>query len=429
MLRHLLSSGQTTVMTKRMTTDEFVAKARKVHGGRYDYSATAYVNNVTKVKIVCREHGVFEQRPANHLSGMGCLLCGLKNAGQYHKKNTESFIAQAKAIHGDRYDYSETEYKGAREKLTIICPKHGSFEQTAYTHLHGRGVGAGCERCSYEERGERARMSFEEFQRRANIIHHGAYDYSKTQNRFVDTFTKVSIICPEHGEFSQTPSGHLVGRGCPVCGLNRTAATLRKSNELFIRDAKAIHGNKYDYSEVEYKGSFEHVRIICPLDGVFLQSPTSHLSGIGCPKCSRRKQGAPRNLTRALRGEFDDTKDAFVYVLSFKLPLSEMPLYKIGSGTGSRMNTVINSIRHVGGYDITIHNLPFASTGEAIVFEHLAHNQVREHKFIVPVEFKFPGHSEVFTKPPVLDVLESHPTLERFRSGERWNINSNKANS
>ncbi|TCV86363.1 DUF723 domain-containing protein [Sulfurirhabdus autotrophica] len=406
-------------MTKKMTTDEFKLKASEVHGKRYDYSESVIINTKTKVKIVCQEHGLFEQTPANHLQGMGCLLCGFKNAGQYHKKDTKSFIEEAKAIHSDFYDYSLSQYKGAREKITIICPKHGNFEQVAHVHLRN-SVGAGCERCSYEKRGEHSRMPFEEFRCRANEVHEGFYDYSAAEKEFASTTDKITIICTLHGPFLQTPSGHLAGRGCSACSASRLSYKFIKSNDAFIRDARKVHGDKYDYSKVEYAGAFIGVEISCPLDGVFVQSPTSHLSGIGCPKCSRRNQGAPRNLTRALRGEFDDGKEAFVYVVSFKLPCTNLFLYKIGSGTGSRMKTVINEIKRVGGYDPTISHCLFSSTGEAIVFEHLAHEQVRHHQFIVPIEFKFHGHSEVFVKSPILDALENHPTLTIFRSGKRW---------
>lgn len=407
-------------MMRRLTTEQFVAKAKSVHGDRFDYSETNYIDSKTKVKIICREHGVFEQTPGNHLQGMSCLLCGFKNAGQYHKKDTESFIAEAKLIHGDFYDYSLTRYKGAREKLVIVCPKHGQFEQVAHVHLRGES-GMGCERCAYELKGEQSRLSFEEFVRRSNEVHHGHYDYSLTEKKYRDAATKVTITCPTHGSFFQTPQSHMKGNGCSVCSANRLSTLFQKSTEDFVRDAKLIHGDKYDYSEVQYSGAFDGVTIICPFDGAFIQSPTSHLSGIGCPKCSRRKQGAPRNLTRALRGEFDDAKDAFVYVVTFRLPCTELTLYKIGSGTGSRKNTVINDIKRVRGYETSIVHFKFGSTGEAIVFEHLAHNQVRDHQFIVPVEFKFHGHSEVFTKAPDITLIENHPTLAQFRSGKRWN--------
>ena len=181
-----------------------------------------------------------------------------------------------------------------------------------------------------------------------------------------------------------------------------------------------MHGNKYDYSKVTYYGSFTLLTLKFTIDGEFSQSPGSHLSGTGCPKCSRRKQGAPRNLVRALRGEFDAEKVSFVYLIHFKFPDSDTLLCKIGSGSGARIGQVKGNIRKVGGAEIEIWQKSFETTGEAIVFEHLAQEQVSNYQFIVLPEFKFPGYSEVFSKKPDLNMVEKHPTLMRFRSGERW---------
>ena len=411
---------------KTLTTLDFVSKAKAVHGDRYDYSSTNYVNSKTKVTICCAEHGTFDQTPANHLTGFGCLRCGFKNAGQYHKKDTNSFIAEARAIHGEKYDYSQTQYRGAREKLTIVCPRHGPFDQVAHVHLRGE-FGAECERCSYETRGDRARMGFGEFMRRSNLVHHNAYDYSAAEPIFVDSASKIPIFCAQHGVFDQTPGNHLAGQGCPKCGVAKTGDAMRKLNTTFIEEAAAVHSGKYDYSKTEYAGAFNSVNIICALDGEFTQTPTSHLAGIGCPRCSRRGQGAPRNLTRALRGEFDGITNAFVYVVKFRLPCSDLELCKVGSGTGTRIQTVRNDIQRVGGSRIEIWHQQFTSSGEAIVFEHLAHNQVLEHQFIVPPEFKFHGLTEVFVKTPNLQLVEIHPVLSRFRSGERWDPRSEAA--
>lgn len=401
---------------KKLTTKDFIEKAISIHGSSYDYSKTEYINGKTKVTIICPNHGVFEQTPANHLSGFGCLRCGLANAGQYHKKDTNSFIEEAIKVHGDRYDYSHTQYKGAREKVTIICPKHGPFTQQASSHLR---IGNACLKCSYEERGERNSMPFDLFLTKANLVHKNKYDYSLASEKYKNLSDKIKIICPIHGEFIQSAAAHLVGKGCKECSKRILAEKFMKSTDDFITQAKKIHGDKYDYSKVKYTGAFENVRIVCPKDGVFFQSPTSHLAGIGCPKCSRRQQGAPRNLTRAFRGEFDDNKSAYVYVISFKLPDSDNVLYKIGSGTGSRIKTIVNQIKNVGGTCAVLSQFHFSSTGEAIVYEHLAHEQVDDYQFIVPENSKFHGYSEVFTKLPDFDDINSDPRLLAFKAGER----------
>ena len=124
-------------MSKRLTTEEFIKKAKLVHGSKYDYSLVEYVNNRTKVKIICKDHGAFEQKANNHIDSLhGCPECGLlKN----NKLTTKEFIEKAKLVHGDRYDYSLTNYRNAKTKVKIICKDHGFFEQRADCHLSNRG--------------------------------------------------------------------------------------------------------------------------------------------------------------------------------------------------------------------------------------------------------------------------------------------------
>ncbi len=263
-------------------------------------------------------------------------------------------------------------------------------------------------------------MTFDEFIKRSKGSHDEFYDYSIAKNQFVDASTRITIICQKHGVFEQSAINHANGQGCPKCIAERTAKALSKSTKDFINEAREVHGDKYDYSKTKYVNANTNVTIICPKDGEFEQLPGVHLGSIGCPKCSRRNQGAPRNLTRALRGEFDGKHDAYIYIVSFRFPCSDATLYKVGSGTGSRFKKVQNEIRRVGGTDIQAKQYPFTSMGEAIVFEHLVHAQVSDHKFVVPVNLKFPGHTEVFSKQPNIVAVEKHPTLAIFRSGDRW---------
>ncbi len=400
---------------KKSNLPEFIYKANIVHNNFYNYSLAEYVSSNTKICIACPEHGMFFQTPANHLHGYGCRLCGLQKAGQYHKKDTIKFIREAKSKHGDKYDYSLAEYKGAREKLTIICNKHGAFRQTAHVHLRGEN-GAGCAKCSYEERAQSAKMSFKEFVEISEKKHGSFYDYSKSRDGFNGVSRgKITIICPIHGEFQQSAQAHSIGKGCNLCSTQRTADTLRKSTMEFIEDATKVHGFIYDYSRVLYKGSFANVEILCPTDGSFYQSPTSHLSGTGCPKCSRRNQGAPRNLKRALRGEFDKKIEAYVYVIEFSLPVIGLhSVYKIGSGTGNRKKTVQYSIQKIGGIIRSAEYFKFNSMGSAIVFEHLAHQMVEDSRVIIPIEHKFPGHSEVFAQRPDFSLIYFNETFRDF---------------
>ena len=123
---------------KKSNTEEFIKKAKKVHGDKYDYSKVNYIGSKIEVTIICPEHGEFKQRPNDHLNGIGCPKCS-----GHVKLTTEEFIKRAREIHGDKYDYSKTNYVNMRTKVTIICPKHGEFEQTPQGHLNGDG----CPKC------------------------------------------------------------------------------------------------------------------------------------------------------------------------------------------------------------------------------------------------------------------------------------------
>ena len=252
------------IMSKRLTAEEFIERAKKIHEDRYDYSKVEYKNSLTKVTIICPEHGEFEQTPHDHLRSHSCPYCSGKL-----KSNTEEFIRRAREIHGDKYDYSEVDYKNANTKLTIICPELGEFEQRASSHLSG----CGCPKCAGKN------ITTEEFIRRAREIHGDKYDYSKVE--YKDAITKVTIICPIHGEFQQRPDHHLNGHSCPYCNGSKL------TKEEFIRKAREIHSDKYDYSKVEYKNAITKVTIICPEHGEFEQTPNSHLRGYGCSRCSR----------------------------------------------------------------------------------------------------------------------------------------------
>ena len=130
-------------MGRRKTTEEFIRDAKAVHGDRYDYSKVEYVNAHTKVTITCPIHGDFDQQPTSHISSCGCPECRTDGNRERGRKTTKEFIRDAKAVHGDRYDYSKVEYVNAHTKVTITCPLHGDFEQAPASHTNG----AGCPAC------------------------------------------------------------------------------------------------------------------------------------------------------------------------------------------------------------------------------------------------------------------------------------------
>lgn len=200
------------MLGKKLDTADFIKKATKINGNKYDYSKSKYTNSRDNIKIVCKVHGMFNQISANHLYGQGCPLCGRESSVRLHKKiNTCFFIKTAKKIHRNKYDYSKVNYIDYYTKIIIICKKHGEFLQNAGKHLRGNG----CSKCSYEKSSENQRCSNTNFIKKAKEIHGKKYDYSKIE--YINVFSKIKIICGLHGEFLQTPHNHLLGTGCPTC--------------------------------------------------------------------------------------------------------------------------------------------------------------------------------------------------------------------
>lgn len=253
---------------KLKTQKQFIEKAREIHNNKYNYFLVDYRNVQTKVKIVCPIHGIFEQRPYSHLQGSGCFKCSKNN-----KLTREKFIERSKQIYNNKYDYSLVEYKNAQTKVIIICPIHGIFEQLPQNHL----LGQGCRKCSI------GTLTIEIFIQRAKEIHGDKYDYSKVE--YINNKTKVKIFCPTHGGFEQEPRRHLKGMGCLKCYFESKFS----STEKFIEKSKQIHGDKYNYSKVEYVNSKTKVKIICKEHGSFWQVPESHLKGMGCSRCTISK--------------------------------------------------------------------------------------------------------------------------------------------
>jgi len=276
-----------------MPLNEFIEKAVKVHGNKYNYDKVIYVNSRTKVVINCPKpgHGDFKQTPYAHSSPLeknGCPTCFRERLSEKLKYSMEDFLKLATEIHGNTYDYSESEYLRSGIKIKIICHKetdgimHGEFWQTPNKHLSAK---RGCPKCNGG-----VKHDLDTFIKKSNQIHGNKYDYS--ESNYINSSTKIKIICHgkdflgnKHGEFWQLPLHHLGKHGCPKC------AGHWSSTDNFINKAQLIHGNKYDYSKVVYDGSKINVEIIChnktrgEEHGSFWQNPNNHLNDHGCPKC------------------------------------------------------------------------------------------------------------------------------------------------
>jgi hypothetical protein len=197
----------------------FVESSIKKHGVKYDYSKVKYINNKTKVTIICPIH--FEQTPNLHLSKSGCPKCYYDSL----KSDNMSFILKSNIIHNDRYDYSLVDYVNNHNLVKIICKEHGVFEQTTSSHLSG----SGCKECMKKS----FRIKFNEFSERANKIHDNKYRYY--EDEYFDLKRKIKVNCPVHGDFLIIPDNHISkGRGCSKCSNNISKLEIEWLNQLSV---------------------------------------------------------------------------------------------------------------------------------------------------------------------------------------------------
>lgn len=184
----------------RLTLEYFIEKASIVHNNKYDYIGP-YINNSTKITIICPKHGKFKQQPNNHLQGNGCPTCKVES----RRLTFDQFKQKAKNVHGDKYEYPGP-FTKTNEKINIVCDLHGLFQQNANSHLNGHG----CVECSGKNLGH----TFEKFKDKAEKLHKRKYCYYPP---YINAKTPVNILCKDHGWFKQTPDNHLHGQGCPKC--------------------------------------------------------------------------------------------------------------------------------------------------------------------------------------------------------------------
>lgn len=256
-----------------MTKSEFINYAKLIHGSKFDYSSIKYIDSKTPIDLICPIHGKIRIKPITHLQKTGCGKCNINKSS--HRLTTAEFIKRAKEKHGDKYDYSKTQYINWTSKVTIICPKHGEFTQRADRHMYHNG----CPQCYF---GPVETTST--FINKAISVHGNKYDYSKTF--YKNARTKITITCKQHGDFEQMPSQHIRGQGCVKCGYIAMQSKLCNTTDEFIKKAQEIHGSKYDYSSTIYQTKKHKVTIICKIHGQFQQLAYEHLRGRGCKLCS-----------------------------------------------------------------------------------------------------------------------------------------------
>lgn len=289
-------------MTRKDTVEDFIAKARVVHGDRYDYARVVYVNNTTRILVGCKTHGFFSVIPSSHSSGKHCIKC----QGKF-PLDRATFVLKASELHKNEYSYENVgEIFGNKTKVSVTCKLHGGFPISPNNHLSGRGK---CPTC------QGRRKDTAVFVAQATAVFGDRYDYSKTE--YVRAMSKVTVTCRKHGDFLTGPNNHLHGYGCQICG-----GSLKHTHSKFVERARAIHGDKYDYTQVNYTNCATNVTILCKTHGAFLQTPNSHLVGKGCHSFAR--------------SGFNPSEPAWLYIVRLHNGLDEYVGYGITNDIKTR---------------------------------------------------------------------------------------------
>lgn len=264
--------------------ENFIKKSKKKFGDFLDYSKVEYTSCKHKVLLTCPIHGDFYVTPDSHLqSKFPCPKCAYNNTANNQRKSKDSFIEQAKAIHGNKYNYDSVDYKKNNIKVKIFCKKHGFFYQTPSNHLLGKG----CPKCRDEFLREKFSLPKEYVNKKVEEKFKGNIKILTDFYHNVDS--KILANCSHHGDFETTVYYLLNCKyACPLCA--EKEKSFSSSETKLIKKIETLSekfNGKYDYKIESYKTDTKKIKIVCPIHGEFEQSITSHLaSPTGCPKCS-----------------------------------------------------------------------------------------------------------------------------------------------
>ena len=281
-------------MAKKLTQEEFIERAKEVHGDRYDYSKVEYKDSKSHIEIYCKTHSKwFIKTPNQHISRKeGCKQCGKESDFSMRGFTKEKFIEEAKKVHShDKYDYSLVEYKGSSTKVKIICKEHGVFEQEPRNILKGKR----CSGCAGNKR-----YSNEEYIAKAKTIFGEQYTYEKCN--YKNAKTDVIITCKEHGDFEIKGEVLLRGHGCTKC-----SGTYVRNED----DVKEVLLNKFE-GNISLVGSYvgntqsqqEFVCNVCG-DHSFAPLASKLTQKYGCTTCAGRKPHTFESLAKKVEEVWD----------------------------------------------------------------------------------------------------------------------------
>lgn len=368
----------------RMKTEEFIAQSKEKHNDKYTYENTIYVDAKSKISIMCKIHGEFHTTSYRHINrGDGCRECGIiaRTLNRSDRISYAKFVEQSNIKHNCRYQYPEQVISTVEDFAKIICTEHGEFSQKVTAHMN---TGYGCNKCSYaaKVKSRTNLITYDSFCKKAINTHGDLYIYPTQVINGNET--KVTIVCREHGEFTQLASGHLRGLGCPSC-----SKYAKKDLSHFIQKAKEIHSDKYNYDKFIYGGSNTKGTIVCNEHGEFQQSPNAHIiAEHGCPYC-----GSGGTYGEWYFNKYPERKDFAAVLYINKMEFNDEQFIKIGI-TKKDPNKRFKSPTQSGGYKCEVIYNKNMTIFQAWQIEQKILSLYRDFKY--EPQLLFAGHTECF---------------------------------
>jgi len=266
-------------MPTKKTKEYYIQTANKIHNYKYDYSQIIELpKRDFRVNIICLQHGIFEQSFHKHLSGDGCKKCANEKVKERMSITWEIYKEDLQKINNNKYNYSKVIWKGVDIDIIVECPIHGEFEIRPADHKRGRG----CTKCSKIDFIPHNKLNTQKFIEKSIEIWRNKYDYSKT--KYIDSKTKVIIICHKHGDFEQMPQQHYM-YDCPKCSNRYSKISIEYLSYIEIKySIKIIHAKNegefnIPYSRYKADGYCKETNTIYEFHGDFWHgNPNIYLS-------------------------------------------------------------------------------------------------------------------------------------------------------
>lgn len=325
--------------------EEFIEKAKQVHGDKYDYSKVNYKKVTDKISIICPIHGEFLMEARAHYRGQGCPKCGIESRVKKKTLSKEEFVKRAKEKFGDFYNFESINYINTKTPIKITCKEHGESYITPHDMFSHKYP---CPKCGNKDKGLSSKLSNEEFIKRLKNLYEEKYDYSLVN--YINNSTKVSVICKKHGIFKTRPYSILEGHGCPKCSNERQSERQTKDTNWFINRAKEIHGDRYDYSKTVYKNIKSSLTITCKEHGDFVQIPSYHLNGCGCQKCGMSVSNQEieiYNFCKTISKTAEQSNRSVIYPYEIDIYIPDLKIGIEYNGLYWHSNAVINKNYHL----------------------------------------------------------------------------------